>query len=131
MVCSMHISFNLCIPDTSFHVRAVSVILCHDRPKARARQIEKFAEVALRLRTLNNYSGLRAIVTAINQASFPGDQPMELFRARGDIHKKFLSLDVLLRTTGMHQSYRMALRNTKGPCIPSLWVQNYICRSTS
>ena len=96
------------------------MILCHDRPKARARQIEKVAEVAIKLRSLNNYSGLRAIVTAINQATFPGDQPMELFRTKVDLHKKYLSLDVLLRTTGMHQSYRMALRNTKVPCIPSL-----------
>ena len=32
--------------------RAVSLILCHDKPKGRAKQIEKFAEVATKLRML-------------------------------------------------------------------------------
>ncbi|THH09195.1 hypothetical protein EW145_g2199 [Phellinidium pouzarii] len=104
------------------HEWAVSLILSHDKPKGRARQIEKFAEVAIRLRTLNNYSGLRAIITAINQATYPGDQSMELFKAKAELHKRFLSSDILLRTTGAHQSYRMALKNTKGPCIPSVEV---------
>ncbi|KLO20265.1 ras GEF [Schizopora paradoxa] len=104
------------------HEWAVSLILCHDKMKARARQIEKFAEVAIRLRALNNYSGLRAIITAINQATFPGDPSMEIFKSKTELHKKYLSSDILLRTTGSHQSYRMALRNTKGPCIPSMEV---------
>ena len=105
--------------------RAVSLILCHDKMKARARQIEKFAEVAIRLRALNNYSGLRAIITAINQATFPGDPSMEIFKSKTELHKKYLSSDILLRTTGSHQSYRMALRNTKGPCIPSMLVLRF------
>ena len=101
--------------------RAVSLILCHDKPKMRAKQIEKFAEIALRLRSLNNYSGMRAIITAINQSTYTGDLPMEIFKTtKPELHKKFLSSDILLRTTGSHQSYRMALRNTKGPCIPSV-----------
>ena len=79
----------------------MSLILCHDKPKGRARQIEKFAEVASRLRMLNNYSSLRAIITAINQSTFPGDTVMETFRLKTDLYKKFLSSDVLLRTTGM------------------------------
>ena len=99
------------------------MILCHDKPKARARQIEKIAEIASHLRAHNNYSGLRALITAINQSTYPGDEPMEIFKANTFLHKKFLSSDVLLRTTGAHQSYRMALKNTKGPCIPSLYVE--------
>ncbi|KAL5535574.1 hypothetical protein ACEPAF_3668 [Sanghuangporus sanghuang] len=104
------------------HEWVVSLILCHDKPKGRARQIEKFAEVATKLRMLNNYSGLRAVITAINQSTYPGDASMEIFKTKVDLHKKYLSSDILLRTTGAHQSYRMALRNTKGPCIPSLEV---------
>ncbi|KAL5495208.1 hypothetical protein ACEPAI_671 [Sanghuangporus weigelae] len=104
------------------HEWVVSLILCHDKPKGRARQIEKFAEVATKLRMLNNYSGLRAVITAINQSTYPGDPSMEIFKTKVDLHKKYLSSDILLRTTGAHQSYRMALRNTKGPCIPSLEV---------
>ncbi|KAI5124641.1 hypothetical protein M0805_004250 [Coniferiporia weirii] len=104
------------------HEWAVSLVLSHDKPKGRARQIEKLVEIAVRLRMLNNYSGLRAIITAINQATYPGDQSMELFKTKVDLHKKFLSSDILLQTTRAHQSYRMALKNTKGPCIPSLEV---------
>lgn len=62
---------------------------------------------------------------------------MEIFKSKTDLHKKYLSSDILLRTTGSHQSYRMALRNTKGPCIPSMSVvlfetlQAHILTSTS
>lgn len=102
--------------------RAASLILCHDKtkPKARARIVEKLAEVAVRLRALNNYSGLRAIITAITQSTYPNDEVMEIFMAKIDLHKKYLSSDVLMRTAKAHQSYRLALRNTKGPCIPCL-----------
>ena len=100
----------VCVPDSSrvtvslISSRAVSMILCHDKPKGRARQIEKLAEVASRLRMLNNYSSLRAIITAINQSTFPGDMVMEIFRMRSDLYKKFLSSDVLLRTSGKHRA---------------------------
>ena len=125
----------------SISKRAVSLILCHDKAKNRAKQVEKLAEIATRLRMLNNYSSLRAIVTAINQSTYTEDSVMELFRAKTeDLHKKFLSSNILLKTSGKllswlltprqdsdfcsgaHQSYRMALRNTKGACIPSLYV---------
>lgn len=100
--------------------RAVSLILSQDKAKARARIIEKLAEVAVRLRILNNYSGLRALITAITQATYSGDPAMEIFKKQTDLYKKFLSSDILFRTSGSHQSYRMALKNTKGACIPSL-----------
>lgn len=98
------------------------MILCHDKIRQRAKQIEKFAEVAIRLRNMNNYSGLRAIVTAVHQSTYPGDEVMELFKQKTDLHKKFLSSDILLRTSGAHRSYRLALRNTRGPCIPCIEV---------
>ena len=50
---------------------------------------------------------------------------MEIFKTKIDLHKKYLSSDILLRTTEAHQSYRMALRNTKGPCIPSLYAVTF------
>ena len=100
--------------------RGVSMILCHDKVRSRARVVEKLAEIAVRLRNLNNYSGLRAIITAISQATYPNDEVMDIFKAKVDLHKKYLSSDILMRTAGAHQSYRLALRNTKGPCIPCL-----------
>lgn len=104
------------------HDWAASMILCHDKSKSRARVVEKLAEVAVRLRNLNNYSGLRAIITAINQSTYPNDEVMEIFKQKTELHKKYLSSDILMRTSGAHQSYRMALKNTKGPCIPCLEI---------
>ncbi|KAG7450495.1 ras GEF [Guyanagaster necrorhizus] len=101
----------------------VSLILCHDKARARAKQIEKFVDVAQKLRTLNNYSALRAFVAGINNATFPGDQTMEQFKTKAPDHAKNLqSWDVLLQHIRSHRAYRLALRNTKGACIPALEV---------
>ncbi|KAJ6610889.1 ras guanine nucleotide exchange factor domain-containing protein [Mycena sp. CBHHK59/15] len=101
----------------------VSLILCHDKAKIRARQIEKIVEIAQKLRGLNNYSALRAFVAGINHSTFPGDQTMEQFKARSpDQAKNLQSWDVLLQQIRSHRAYRLALRNTKGACIPALEV---------
>lgn len=101
----------------------VSLILCHDKPRNRARQIERFVDIALELRALNNYSALRAFVAGINTSTFQGDETMEIFKNRTpDHYKNLLSWDVLLQHRGAHQAYRMALKNTKGACIPALEV---------
>ncbi|RPD82566.1 ras GEF [Lentinus tigrinus ALCF2SS1-7] len=101
----------------------VSLILCHDKPKGRARQIEKFIDVANRLRNLHNYSGLRAIIAGINSATFEGDESLELLRSKASEHwKNFQQWDQLLQSVRSHQKYRMALRNTKGACIPALEI---------
>jgi len=101
--------------------RVVSLILCHDKPKARAKQIERFVDIAHELRALNNYSALRAFIAGINTSTFQGDETMEIFKNRyPDHYKNLLSWDVLLQHRGAHQAYRMALKNTKGACIPAL-----------
>ncbi|THV04927.1 ras GEF [Dendrothele bispora CBS 962.96] len=101
----------------------VSLILCHDSPRMRAKQIEKFVEIAQRLRGLNNYSALRAFVAGINSSTFPGDQTMERFKTKSPDHAKNLqSWDVLLQQIRASRAYRLALRNTKGACIPALEV---------
>ncbi|KAL1951959.1 hypothetical protein VTO73DRAFT_1108 [Trametes versicolor] len=101
----------------------VSLILSHDKPKGRARQIEKFIDVANRLRNLCNYSGLRAIIAGINSATFEGDESLELLRTKSAEHwKSFQQWDQLLQSVRSHQKYRMALRNTKGACIPALEI---------
>lgn len=101
----------------------VSLILCHDKPRNRAKQIEKFVDIAHKLRALNNYSALRAFVAGINNSTFQGDDTMETFKSKyPDHYKNLLSWDVLLQQRGAHQAYRMALKNTKGACIPALEV---------
>ncbi|KAI0051683.1 ras GEF [Auriscalpium vulgare] len=101
----------------------VSLILCHDRSRNRAKQIEKLVEVADKLRSLNNYSALRAFVAGINNASYPGDPAMTMFQQKNPtLYKHLQSWDLLLQSARSHRSYRMALRNTKGACIPALEV---------
>jgi len=101
----------------------VSLILCHDKPKNRARQIEKLVEIAEKLRALNNYSALRAFVAGINNATYPGDPAIARFQENNPkLHKHLQSWELLFNSTGSHRSYRMALRNSKGPVIPSLEV---------
>ncbi|KAI0793485.1 ras guanine nucleotide exchange factor domain-containing protein [Abortiporus biennis] len=101
----------------------LSLILCHDKPKARARQIEKFVDVANRLRMSGNYSALRAVVAGINGATYEGDISLEIFRTRNaELWKSFQSFDQLLQAIRSHQKYRMALKNTKGACIPALEI---------
>ncbi|KAG6885276.1 hypothetical protein C0993_003707 [Termitomyces sp. T159_Od127] len=101
----------------------VSLILCHKTPRARVKQIEKLVEIAQRLRALNNYSALRAFVAGINNATFPGDETMEQFKTKSpDQAKNLQSWDVLLQHIRAHRAYRLALRNSKGACIPALEV---------
>ncbi|KAF9453797.1 ras GEF [Macrolepiota fuliginosa MF-IS2] len=101
----------------------VSLILCHDKPQRRARQMEKMVDIAGRLRTLNNYSALRAFVAGINNATYPGDETMEMFRSRSPEQAKNLqSWEVLLQQLRAHRAYRLALRNSKGSCIPAMEV---------
>ncbi|KAH8102648.1 ras GEF [Cristinia sonorae] len=101
----------------------LSLILCHDKPKARAKQIDRFAEIAKRLRNMNNYSALRAVVAGINGATFEGDEAIDLFKTKNaQLWKVFQSFDHLLQAVRSHQRYRMALRNTSGACIPALEI---------
>ncbi|KAL0951160.1 hypothetical protein HGRIS_007892 [Hohenbuehelia grisea] len=101
----------------------VSLILCHDRPSKRARQIEKFVDIAQKLRAHNNYSALRAFVAGINNSTFPGDDSHERFKTNAPEQAKNLSSwDVLLRTHASHRAYRLALRNSRGAVIPALEV---------
>lgn len=109
--------------------RVVSLILCHEKPRMRAKQIEKFVEVAQKLRELNNYSALRAFVAGINNSTFPGDSTKELFKKNcPEGAKNLQSWDILLQQYGSHRTYRMALKNTKGACIPAQYVLRLIIR---
>ncbi|KDQ54927.1 hypothetical protein JAAARDRAFT_38040 [Jaapia argillacea MUCL 33604] len=100
----------------------VSLILCHDKPRARARQIEKFIDICTWLRQLHNYSALRAIVAGINDSTFPGDATSDILKKSSTRLKSLQSYDLLFQQRRSHRSYRMALKNTAGACIPALEV---------
>ncbi|KAG8949081.1 hypothetical protein FRC03_000446 [Tulasnella sp. 419] len=102
-----------------------SLILAHDKPRNRAKAMEKFIYIAKALRQLNNYSGLRAVVSGINNSRVGDKDPAsEILSTRGS-WKVFKSLEVLLGTTRMHSAYRMALKHTVGVAIPSMEVHTY------
>jgi len=114
-----------CFNEVSYHIAdwVVSLILCHDKTRLRARQIERFVEIAARLRFYNNYSALRAFVAAIQTATYAGDLVMEEFQKRSPgLYKTFQSWELLIRSMYSHRAYRMALHNSKGACIPALEV---------
>jgi hypothetical protein len=104
----------------------VSLILCHDKDKARARQIERFIEIGRALRGINNYSALRAVLAGINSATFEGDIPMQTIKHRNfPVFKSYQSWDLLFKSAGSHRSYRLALKGSKGACIPALCAVLY------
>ena len=88
----------------------------------RARFTHLFIEIAGRLRFINNYSALRAVVAGLNAAVFNSNgMTAEIFKSKyTQQYKLFQSYDQLLQATRSHAKYRLALRNSKGPCIPAL-----------
>lgn len=102
--------------------RVSSLILAHDRVKVRERHVERFAEIATNLRNLNNYSGLRAVITGISNATFPNDEIMTLFSQKATAYKKFQGWEVLLHSRRNYRAYRMAIKNTDGAGIPDMSV---------
>ncbi|KAG8881912.1 hypothetical protein FRB97_008959 [Tulasnella sp. 331] len=102
-----------------------SLIVVHDKARHRCKSIEVFTKIAWSLRRLNNYSGLRAVVTGINNSKPDADPVTELLAAKSDWAKSFKVLEVLLGTARMHGSYRLALKNTQDAAIVSMEVHSY------
>jgi hypothetical protein len=101
--------------------RVASMILCHDKPKKRANSIARFVLIARELREMNNYSGLRSVLAGIGASGGPDDPAMKLFKStQPDLHKTFSGYNLLLTPNKSHQTYRLALRQTTGPCIPAV-----------
>lgn len=96
-----------------------AMILLRDKPKHRARILEKFMDLAWKVRQLNNYHALGAIVAALNSEEIVRlTQTQELISQ--DQHKKFLSLKVLMGHQKSHAAYRMAWDNSSAERIPFL-----------
>ena len=95
------------------------MILLRDKAKHRARMLEKFMELAFKVRVMNNYHALGAIVAALNsEAIVRLTQTQELISQ--DLHKKFLSLKILMSHQKSHAAYRMAWENSPAERIPFL-----------
>ncbi|KAG9248196.1 ras guanine nucleotide exchange factor domain-containing protein [Calycina marina] len=94
-----------------------NMILIRDKPKHRALMLEKFMTIALKLRLLNNYNGLAAVLAGIN-----GSAIHRLATTRSlvpaDIQKRFARLVLLMGTQKSHFAYRLAWENSSVPRIP-------------
>ena len=94
-------------------------ILLRDKPKHRAKALEKFMNVAWKLRYLNNYNSLGAVVAGINGTSVHRlTQTRDLIDPQ--IQKQFMRLEILMGTQKGHFAYRLAWENTTSPRIPFL-----------
>ena len=89
--------------------------------------MERFIELVAKLRTLNNYSGLRAVKTGINNATYPNDEIMMMLRDnKPKLYRQFLGWEILLNSVSNHRAYRMAIKNTSGPGIPDMYVLGWL-----
>ncbi|KAF8591835.1 ras GEF [Ramaria rubella] len=103
-----------------------SLILAHEKVRPRERQVERFVVIAQGLRQMNNYVGLRAVMTGISNATFPNDEILTLFKQNNTkTFRTMQSHEILLNSSNNHRSYRLALRNTNGPGIPDMEVHTF------
>ncbi|THC87670.1 hypothetical protein EYZ11_012888 [Aspergillus tanneri] len=96
-----------------------SFILFRDKPKHRAKAMEKFMNIALKLRRLNNYNSLGAVIAGIN-----GTPVHRLAQTRELVpvqtQKDFMRLVILMSTQKSHFAYRLAWDNSFSERIPFL-----------
>ncbi|KAK3683800.1 ras guanine nucleotide exchange factor domain-containing protein [Podospora appendiculata] len=94
-----------------------NMVLIRDKAKHRAPCLEKFMWVALKLRQLNNYNGLAAVLAGIN-----GTAVHRLVQTRAlvsaEVQKRFARLVLLMGTQKSHFAYRLAWENSPLPRIP-------------
>ena len=94
-----------------------NMIVMRDKAKHRARMLEKFMNIALKLRQLNNYNGLAAVLAGINSSAVHRlAQTRALVPA--DVQKRFARLVLLMGTQKSHFAYRLAWENSSLPRIP-------------
>ncbi|RDA84033.1 hypothetical protein CP532_6509 [Ophiocordyceps camponoti-leonardi (nom. inval.)] len=94
-----------------------NMILLRDKAKHRAQMLEKFMNIALKLRQLNNYNGLAAVLAGINGTAIHRlTQTRALVPA--EVQKRFAGLVILMGTQKSHFAYRLAWENSPLPRIP-------------
>ncbi|CAL5872995.1 uncharacterized protein PFLUO_LOCUS7264 [Penicillium psychrofluorescens] len=96
-----------------------SMILLRDKPKHRAKALEKFMLIAAKLRRQNNYNSLGAVIAAINGTPVHRlNQTRDLIPAH--TQKEFMRLVILMSTQRSHFAYRLAWENSFTERIPFL-----------
>lgn len=92
-------------------------ILFRDKPKHRALMLEKFMHIARRLRELNNYNSLKAVLAGMESANVHRlNATRELVPP--DVIKDWMKLNILMSPSRSHSAYRLAWENSSGERIP-------------
>lgn len=94
-------------------------ILLRDKPKHRALMLEKFMRIARKLRELNNYNALGAIIAGVKSSCV---QRLAATRELipPTIGKDWARLEILMGSTRSHAAYRLAWENSSSERIPYL-----------
>ncbi|KAK3062755.1 hypothetical protein LTR53_019213, partial [Teratosphaeriaceae sp. CCFEE 6253] len=92
-------------------------ILLRDKPKHRALMLEKFMRIARKLREINNYNSLGAIIAGI-KSSAVGRLQATRDLLPPEVGKDWLKLEILMSSSRSHAAYRLAWENTNGERIP-------------
>lgn len=101
------------------HLRdwVANFILFRDKAKHRVLMLEKFMQVARKLRDLNNYNALGAFLAGINSAAVHRlNATRELLTP--EIQKDWMKLEILMSPTRSYSAYRLAWENSSGERIP-------------
>ncbi|EME88070.1 uncharacterized protein MYCFIDRAFT_48274 [Pseudocercospora fijiensis CIRAD86] len=94
-------------------------VLLRDKPKHRALMLEKFMRIARKLRELNNYNALGAIIAGVKSTSVHRlAQTRELLPPH--VGKDWLKLEILMAPARSHFAYRLAWENSSTERIPYL-----------
>lgn len=94
-----------------------NMVLIRDKAKHRAPCLEKFMSIAYKLRKLNNYNGLGAVVAGLQNANIARLHATQALVSK-EVWKQYQSAETLMLSTKSNGAYRMAWENSRGPRIP-------------
>lgn len=94
-------------------------VLLRDKPKHRVLMLEKFMRVARKLRELNNYNALGAVIAGVKSTSVHRLVATREMVQPG-VGKDWLKLEILMAPSRSHFAYRLAWENSSGERIPYL-----------
>jgi hypothetical protein len=94
-------------------------VLLRDKPKHRVLMLEKFMRIARKLRELNNYNGLGAVIAGVKSTAVHRlSATRELLPP--SVGKDWLKLEILMAPSRSHFAYRLAWENSSSERIPYL-----------
>ena len=94
-------------------------VLLRDKPKHRVLMLEKFMRIARKLRELNNYNALGAVIAGVKSTSVHRLVATRELVQPG-VGKDWLKLEILMAPSRSHFAYRLAWENSSSERIPYL-----------